>query len=362
MIPISKPLIGIRERRAVNRVLKSGKLTQGPEVAAFEIEFGKLLAGERPIVAVNSGTSGLHLALLASGVGRGDEVILPSFTFAASANAVVLTGAKPVFCDIRPDTFTLDHELLRSLVTDRTRLIMPVHLFGHPAQMTEIMTFANSQGLRVIEDAAQAHAASIKGRAAGTFGDFGVFSLYPSKNMTSGEGGMVACSSPDSASKIRLLRNQGMEEPYRNEIVGLNNRMSDIHAAIGRVQLRKLEAWTAKRRLNAEFLTTELRGVATPIESPDYKHVYHQYVVRVPVDRNGFAAALLREHKIGSGIYYPIPAHKLRSLEAYARGAHLPFTDVAAGEVLALPVHPALTKRQLEHIAKAVNSVAQAGA
>lgn len=362
MIPISKPQIGLRERRAVSRVLRSGQLTQGPEVEAFEKEFSSALGRNRPTVALNSGTSGLHLALLAAGVGPGDEVIVPSFTFAATANSVVLAGAAPVFCDIDLDTYTMDSRLIDALVTERTKAIMPVHLFGHPAPMDKIMGIAKVRGLRVIEDAAQAHGASIDGQTVGTFGDFGVFSLYPSKNMTSGEGGMVTCETAESAQWIRLLRNQGMETPYQNEIVGFNNRMSDIHAAIGRAQLQKLSRWTRQRRRNAQFLSAAITGLEVPVERRQMEHVFHQYVVRVPEDRTRFVEALRAQFKITCGIYYPTPSHRLASLEPYGRGVSLPVTEKAASEVVALPVHPSLTTRQLHHIARAVNSLSRAGA
>ena len=299
--------------------------------------------------------------MLASGIGPGDEVIGPSFTFAATANSVVLTGATPVFCDIDPQTFCLDPQLVRSLVTPLTRAIMPVHLFGHPADMTSLAEIARTNNLRVFEDAAQAHGAEVKGKKVGTFGDFAMFSLYPTKNMTSGEGGMVACADEILARGVQLLRNQGMEKQYENEIAGFNNRMTDIHAAIGRVQLTRLEAWTEKRRRNARFLSENLRGVVTPVEQPGFRHVYHQYTIRVPEGRDRFATALREEFGVGCGVYYPIPNHKLPSLRRFAGDLDLTHTDRGAAEVLSLPVHPFLSNRQLEKIVKAVNLLARAG-
>jgi len=361
LIPVAKPWIGLRERRAVDRVLKSGSLAQGPEVKLFEEEFSTQLADGRPVVAVNSGTSGQHLGLLAAGIGPGDEVIVPSFTFAATANAVALTGATPVFCDIDPVTFCLDPTMVNELITPRTKAVMPVHLFGHPVDMPELARVAEANGIAIFEDAAQAHGAEAHGQKVGTFGVFGMFSLYPTKNMTSGEGGMVACADVEVARGIRLLRNQGMETQYENEVVGYNNRMTDIHAAIGRVQLRRLGAWTHKRRANAEFLSSQLRGVMTPHEQPGFRHVYHQYTIRVEEDRDGFAKALKEEYGVGCGVYYPIPNHKLPSLRRFAGESPLIHTDRAAREVLSLPVHPFLTTRQLAKIVKAVNTLAKAG-
>src|SRR6476660_3197483 len=218
MIPAAKPLIGPEERAAVDRVLAGGILAQGPEVAAFEQEFGAQLVDGRTCVAVSSGTSGQHLGLLAAGVGPGDEVIVPSFTFAATANTVALTGATPVFVDIEPDHFCLDPAAVEAAVTPRTRGVMPVHLYGHPADMTALGAVAERHGLAIYEDAAQAHGASWHGRPVGTFGTFAMFSLYPTKNMTSGEGGMVTAADSDVERRLRLLRNQGMERPYENEI------------------------------------------------------------------------------------------------------------------------------------------------
>ena len=244
MIPAARPLIGDEEREAVDRVLRSGMLAQGPEVAAFEREFAEAIVGGRSCVAVNSGTSGLHLGLLAAGVGPGDEVVVPSFTFAATANSVALTGATPVFADIDPDTYCLDVASVKEAMTDRTTGILPVHLYGHPADMTALGDLASTNGLALFEDAAQAHGATWHGRPVGSFGAFAMFSLYPTKNMTSGEGGMVACATPSLVRAVQLLRNQGMERRYENEVVGFNARMTDLHAAIGRVQLRKLPAGT----------------------------------------------------------------------------------------------------------------------
>jgi len=365
-IPAAKPIIGDDERAAVDRVLRSGMIAQGPEVAAFEQEFAAHFVQGRPTVAVNSGTSGQHLGLLAAGVGAGDEVIVPSFTFAATGNSVALTGATPVFADIEPQTFTLDPESVRAAITPRTKGIMPVHLYGHPFLVDEIEAIAKDHGLAVYEDAAQAHGASWRGRPVGTLGDFAMFSLYPTKNMTSGEGGMVTCASDEIARNVRLLRNQGMETQYQNEVIGFNARMTDIHAAIGRVQLTKVDGWTAQRQRNAAALDAGLAGVdgvVVPSVREGAVHVYHQYTIRVDAaERDRMQLALKEEHGVGSGVYYPIPNHRLPSLEHFAPGLDLPETERAAREVLSLPVHPSLSEDDLDRIIAAVTAVARAGA
>lgn len=358
MIPAAKPIIGVEEREAVDRVLQSGMLAQGPEVAAFEKEFSAIVAG-RHCIAVNSGTSGLHMALEAIGMDTGDEVIVPSFTFAATANSVALTGATPVFVDIDPRTFNIDPKAIEAAITPRTKAIQPVHLYGQPAAMTEIMKIAKRHNLFVVEDAAQAHMASFDGTPAGAFGEAGVFSFYPTKNMTSGEGGMITTASDEIARLSRLLRNQGMEKQYENEIVGFNTRMTDIHAAIGRVQLRKLAGWTEQRRANAKFFDENLKGVVVPFVAPGAVHVYHQYTIRVVGhDRDAFSAEL-KKRGVGNGVYYPIPVHKLVSFNL---DFDLPNTTSATKEVLSIPVHAALTQADLETVVSVVNAIAAAGA
>lgn len=357
MIPAAKPMIGKEERRAVDRVLRSGGLAQGPEVEAFEREFAEYVQG-RHSIAVNSGTSALHLAFIAAGIGVGDEVIVPSFSFAATANAVVLAGAKPVFVDIEEDYFCVDADAIEDAITPSTRAIMPVHLYGHPANMPAIMKLAEKFGLMVFEDAAQAHLASMNDVPVGAWGAAASFSFYPTKNMTSGEGGMVTTDSADINRAVRMLRNQGMETRYQNELVGFNTRMTDIHAAIGREQLKKLPAWTAKRQSNAAFLTEHLQGVVTPKVASGASHVYHQYTVKVvDSDRDAFASELATLG-VGNGVYYPTPIHKLPSFDLEL---DLPVTDRIASQVLSLPVHPALKQRDLEAIVEAVNMVARAG-
>lgn len=350
MIPVAKPEIGKAERKAVDRVMRSGLLAQGSEVSSFEKEFSKFVE-DRECVAVNSGTSALHIALLSLGIGKGDEVIVPSFTFAATANSVALTGATPVFVDIDPITFCIDPIEIVRAITPKTKAIQVVHLYGLAADMPAIMKIAKKHKLLVIEDAAQAHLASIDAKPVGTFGDAAAFSFYPTKNMTSGEGGMIVFKDSSSARTARLYRNQGMEKRYENEIVGFNLRMTDIHAAIGRVQLSKLAEKTQRRQENATFLS---KGIANSVEVPfvplGFSHVFHQYTIKVQGDRDSFASKLA-DLGVGSGVYYPIPVHEL---PAFNKKKVLANTSLICKQVLSLPVHPLLSKKDLKSIVAAV--------
>ena len=370
-IPAARPLIGAEERAAVDAVLAGGMVVQGPQVAAFEEEFSARVVGGAHCVAVNSGTSAQHLAALAAGAGadRRAEVIVPSFTFAATANSVAITGARPVFADIDPVTFTLDPASVEAAVTERTIAIEVVHLYGLPANMPEILDIARRHGLAVWEDCAQAHAAAIDDKPVGAFGAWGSFSFYPTKNMTSLEGGMVSTADAELARRVRLLRNQGMERQYANEVVGLNNRMTDVAAAVGRVQLTRLAGWTAARRANAAALDAGLAdapGVVTPHVPRGYTHVYHQYTIRLEgasaAERDEVAKVLREQWQVGTGVYYPIPNHRLSSLAPYAPGLDLPGTEKAARECLSLPVHPSLSEADLERIVRAVGAAVTAGA
>lgn len=353
-IPLALPQIDKSERRAVNKVLKSGILAQGPEVKNFENEFSKIV-GDRECIAVNSGTSALHLCLISLGIGPGDEVIVPSFTFAATANVVALVGATPVFVDIDPKTFCIDPFLVKAAITARTKAIIVVHLYGLPTDMPSIKKIAKENSLLIVEDAAQAHMANVGGVPVGSFGDVAAFSFYPTKNMTSGEGGMIAVSNSEQARTCRLLRNQGMEKRYQNEIPGYNLRMTDIHAAIGRSQLRKLNEMTEKRILNADYLSSNLNNKKVPYVPPKFKHVYHQYTVRISQNREDFSKALT-EAGIGNDVYYPIPVHKLPSFNLHL---DLRETEFASKEVLSLPVHPGLSKKDLRRIVSVFNTVTE---
>jgi perosamine synthetase len=339
-----------REIDAVTRVLESGDLAGGPEVAAFEQEFSQTLLDGRPCVAVNSGTSALHLGLLACGLGPEDEVIVPSFTFAATANAVAMTGATPVFADIDPETYCLDPADVASKVRQRTKAILAVHLYGHPADWDGLTDVAEQHGLLLLEDAAQAHGASYGDRPIGTLGTWAAFSFYATKNMTTGEGGLVACANEDTARRVRLLRNQGMERRYANEAVGLNNRLTDVAASLGRVQLTTLEERNARRRQVAERYTAGLRQVVSPSVRPGDTHAFHQFTVRVT--RRDEVLHEVRRAGIHAAVYYPTPVHRL---PAYSTSDTLPITEAAAAECMSLPIHPLLTDEDVDFVIDSVN-------
>ncbi len=354
MIPIARPMIQTEEKEAVLAVLDSGMLAQGEWVASFEKAFAKYI-GVKHAVAASSGTAALHLAMLAHGIGPGDEVITSPFTFIATANAVLYTGARPVFVDIEPDTFDIDPNQVEQSITQRTKAILPVHLFGHPAEMDAIMEIAERHGLTVIEDAAQAHGAEYHGQRVGSFGT-GVFSFYPTKNMTTGEGGMVTTDDDLLARKLRLLRDHGMPRRYVHEVLGYNFRMTNIAAAIGLAQLSKLDDFNSARIGNAAYLTERIHKVITPTVRPGVKHVFHQYTVRVPSGRDE-AVEELREAGVGVGIYYPIPIHQQSLYRGLGYHDRFPAAEQAASEVLSLPVHPALTQEDLDKIVEVVEAL-----
>ena len=355
MIPISHPIIGEDEKRAVLEVLDSGMLAQGPRVARFEEAFARV-AGVRHAVATSSGTTALHLALLAHGIGPGDEVITSPFTFIASVNSILFCGAKPVFVDIDPVTFNMEPALLETAITPRTKAIMPVHLYGQPAQMDAIVDIATQHRVAIIEDAAQAVGATFQGRPVGSFGT-ACFSLYATKNVMTGEGGMVTTDSDEIADRLRMLRNHGMRKRYEYEGLGYNFRMTDILASIGIEQLKKLDAWTETRGDNARRLTAGLRTVTTPAIAADREHVWHQYTVRVPDGRRDELATLLEGAGIGSGVFYPKGAHRFEHVVERAGDYEMPETDRAAAEVLSLPVHPSLDDEDIRRIIEKVNSL-----
>lgn len=356
MIPISRPLLGEEEKKAVLEVLSSGRLVQGRRVQELEEGFAAF-CGVRHAVATSSGTTALQTAMLAHGIGPGDEVITTAFTFIASANAVQFAGARPVFADIDRRTFTLDPNQVEDAITPRTRAILPVHLYGLMADMPAIMDIAGRHHLVVIEDACQAHGASLRGRRAGAFAA-GCFSFYPSKNMTTAEGGMITTDDAEIAHLCRLIRNHGMDEQYLHEMVGYNFRMTDIQAAIGLVQLRRLAEFNAQRAANAAYLSEHLADlVETPSVPPGYVHVFHQYTVRVPADRRDALSAGLREQGVETRVYYPLPVHQQPYYRRLGYDISLPETERAAREVLSLPVHPALTPADLSHIVEAIRAL-----
>lgn len=354
MIPIAKPIIDEDEINAVVAVLRSGIIGQGRKVEEFEEAFAGFM-GAKYAVAVNSGTAALHIALLAQGIGEGDEVITSPFTFIASANSILFTGAKPVFADIEEETFNIAPDSIVEKITPRTKAIMPVHLYGQPCEMKKIMGIADEHKLAVIEDACQAHGAEYEGKSVGSFGT-GCFSFYPTKNMTTGEGGMITTNNKDIAQKARMTRSHGQRERYLHEILGYNYRMTDIAAAIGLCQLRKLEEFNNRRIGNANFLTgklSEIKGLIPPCVRPNAKHVFHQYTVRVTQDF-GISRDELRKKLMDRGvateIYYPLPVHKQPLYQNPAYDEPLPNSEKAAREVLSLPVHPSLTKKELEYV------------
>lgn len=353
MIQIAQPLIGEEEKQAVLEVLGSGMLAQGPRVEAFEAAFAAM-CGVKYAVATSSGTTALHTALLAHGVGPGDEVITSSFSFIATGNSILYVGARPVFVDIDPATYNLDPALIEAAITPRTRAIMPVHLFGLSCDMEAIMSLAARHGLAVIEDACQSHGARYHGQRVGSFRT-GCFSLYPTKNITAAEGGMITTNAAEIAERCRVIRQHGMRRRYYHDELGFNYRMTDVHAAIGLAQLEKLERFNQARRAHAAYYNAHLQGVTLPVEPEGYEHVYHQYTVRVTGGGRDPLAAHLREAGIGTGIYYPVPIHQQTYYrEQLGFDQRLPETERAAAEVLSLPVHPALRPGDLERVVEGV--------
>lgn len=355
MIPISAPLIGLEEKQAVLEVLDSGMLAQGSRVRALEEAFAAY-CGVGHAVATSSGTAALHLALLAHGIGPGDEVITTPFSFVATANSILYTGARPVFVDIDPATYNLRADLVCRAITIRTRALLVVHLYGLPADMDRLVAIAEFHGLALIEDASQAHGAEHKSRRVGSFGT-GCFSFYATKNMTTAEGGMITTDSGTLAETCRALRQHGMRRPYYHDELGYNFRMTDVHAAIGLAQLGKLEAFNRARIANAAFLSSHLRGVIPPVVPEGRRHVFHQYTVRVPEGRRDAALAALREQGIGAQVYYPLPIHRQALYLDLGYDVSLPESERASGEVLSLPVHPGLSLSDLEAIVTRANEL-----
>jgi perosamine synthetase len=355
MIPIARPTMGEEEKELVWSALESGSLSQGARVRELEERFAAFI-GVPNAVATSSGTTALHLALLGYGVGAGDEVITVPFTFIASATSVLYTGARPVFVDVRPDDFTIDPDQVEAAITPRTKAIQPVSLYGQPADMVAIEEIADRRGLAIVEDAAQSHGAAIGPRKSGTWGA-GVFSFYPTKNMTTGEGGMITTSDAAYADRVTLLREHGMKVRYHHDVLGYNFRMTDIHASIGLAQIAKLPAYNARRQAIAARYDAELRGVITPFVRPGVTHVYHQYTIRVR-ERDAFVDRL-RERGVGTGIYYPIPVHRQKPLVALGYGdQRFPVSEQLTEEVVSIPVHPSLTDGEVDAVIEAVNQTA----
>ena len=340
---------------AVSGVLESTQYVLGSEVAAFEEEFAAY-CGTRYGVAVNTGTSALHLALLAAGVGKGDEVITVPFTFVATVAAIVYAGATPVFVDVDPVTYTIDPERIKAAITSKTRAILPVHLYGQAADMNAIREIADRYGLIVIEDAAQAHGAEYYGQRAGSMGALGCFSFYPGKNLGAyGEGGMVTTNNPEFARTLRMLRDWGAEKKYHHTLKGFNYRMEGIQGAILRIKLRYLEAWTEARRANASAYMNSLEncGLTLPVEAPGNHHVYHVYAVLTQQRQE--LMETLNSRGIQTGIHYPIPVHLLPAYSdlGYKRG-DFPVSERLASQELSLPMFPEMTQHQIAEVSDAI--------
>jgi dTDP-4-amino-4,6-dideoxygalactose transaminase len=348
---------------AFARALDSGWYVLGREVEAFENEFASYV-GTTAALGVGSGTEALHVALAACGVGPGDEVITVAHTAVATVAAIELCGAQPVLVDIQPDTFTMDPEKLEAALSPRTKAIVPVHLYGHPADIARIMAFAKRHSLRVIEDCAQAHGAAVSGRRVGSLGDAGCFSFYPTKNLGAlGDGGAVTTSDPEVAKRVRLLREYGWAERYVSSIPGWNSRLDEIQAAILRVKLRYLDQDNAARQRLASVYTEALAetGLVLPVKSADFTHAYHLYVVRSL--RRSALMKHLKARDIGSLIHYPVPVHQQPAYEGRLRGHDLlPETERAAREVLSLPLYPELTKTEIDTVTAAVLEFQRAAA
>jgi dTDP-4-amino-4,6-dideoxygalactose transaminase len=363
LIPINLPKIGEEEIEAVVKVMRSGALTSalgaGPMVTQFEKNFAKF-AGVKHAIAVNTGTAALHSAIVAAGVQQGDEVILPGFTFVATAEAVVMAGGKPVFTDIDPETYNISPAEIQKNITKKTKAILPVDLYGLSADIKHIREIATKHGLAVVEDAAQAHGATYNWKPAGVFADAACWSLYASKNMTTGEGGVVTTDSAEVAELLRLIRTHGEKAKYASLMLGYNYRMSEIQAAIGLVQLEKLPAFVVKRRENAKRLNRLLAKtdrLQLPEETKDQQHSWYLYTVRLrnaaENERNKIVEELRRQD-VGAEVYYANPVHLMPYYRERFGGRKLPETEKAAKQVFSLPIHPAVTEAQIDYIGKAL--------
>lgn len=346
--------------QAIRKVLRDGHFILGPEVAAFESEVAAYLNAKHAI-GVASGTDALVIALRALDIGPGDEVIVPAYTFFATAEAVLLVGAVPVFVDADPLTYCLDIKLIRERVTSRTKAIIPVHLYGHPADMVALAELAADLGLKLIEDCAQSFGAELCARKTGTFGDIGCYSFFPTKNLGAcGDAGMLVTNDDRLAERIKMLRTHGWREKYKPELVGYNSRLDELQAAILRIKLRHVDRWNERRRELANLYAEYLAGlpVILPYQSPVGKHVYHLYVVRVR-ERDKVKQHLAAQG-IATGVYYPSPLHLLEPCRqlGYACG-DFPAAELACRETLALPLYPELTPADIQEISAALAQVTQ---
>ncbi len=365
MIHIASPEIGLEEIAAVNEVLTSGMLAQGPKVAELEAAFAEY-CGTEYAAAVNSGTAALHAALHAAGVGPGDEVITTPFSFIATINPILFLGAKPVLVDIEPESFNIDVSKIESAVTSKTKAIMPVHLYGQVCDYDEIQAIADRHGLKVVEDACQAIGATYGDKKAGGLGDLGCFSLYATKNIMSGEGGMVTTNDEAHLAAIKQFRQHGMSGPYQYEGIGYNYRMTDLQAAIAVEQLKKADEFNEARNRNARIFDEGLngiKGIVIPQAKKGRSHVYHQYTIRLtdafPVSREALIVEL-KKRGIGSGVYYPKPLHTIPHIAKSGgfKAGDFPEAEKAAAQVLSLPVHPKVSETNARKIAAALQEVA----
>src|SRR5438309_9387304 len=364
MIPIARPILGDEEVAAVKEVLASGMLAQGPKVKAFEAAFAKDV-GRKHGIAVANGTEALHIALLAHGIGAGAEVLIPPLTFFATASTVLLCAAQPAFVDVDRNLYNMDPAKVAASFTRKPAAIMPVHLYGQTAEMDSILEAANERGIPVIEDAAQAHCAEYHGKKAGNLGDTACFSFYATKNMTTGEGGMIVTDRDDIAEKARLLRDHGQVSKYQHTVLGYNYRMTEIAAAIGLVQLKKLDGWVKQRRANASALTKGLDGIeglVPPSEGNWMVHSYYQYIVRredsFPISRDEIVR-LLTEDGVGSRPSYPMPLYQQKALRDLRIRGRCPVAEDVVPRLFELPVHPGVGPAEIERILAAVERIAR---
>jgi perosamine synthetase len=355
MIPIGKPILGNEEKKAVMAVLDSGMLAQGKVVAQFEHDFAEYI-GAKFAIAVGNGTQALHTAYLAVGMQRGDSGVTPDLTFAASATPLLHIGAVPALADVEADYFGMDAGAARKLVTKKTKMLAPVHLYGHSVDLKPLMELAKEKDLWLVEDACQAHGAEYKGKKVGSIGDIACFSFYPTKNMTTGEGGMITTNNPKLADLCKLIRNHGQEGMYSHAMLGYNYHMTEIAAAIGIEQLKKLPGAIEIRRKLAKLYNEELDGVvATPGEAKWARHVYHQYTIRVKKNRDKLAE-LLGKEGIGSRVYYPMPLHEQKIMKGKCTHGKNPVVAMLTKEVLSIPVHPAVSMDDAERIARLIKT------
>jgi perosamine synthetase len=360
-VPIAHPETGDEEIRAVTDVLRSGMLAGGPVVRQFEDEFAKF-SKVRHAVATSNGTTALHAALASAGIKTGDEVIVPTFSFFATASCVSMCGATPVFVDVDARTFNINPECVAEAVTKKTKAVIGVHLFGQPFDIRPVQEICEDHSLALIEDAAQAHGAQYQGKPVGGFGKAGCFSFYPTKNMTTGEGGIITTNDDAYAATIRKFINHGQSEKYLHTMIGYNYRLTDIGGAIGCEQLKKLPAFNQQRIAHASYLDSHIakKGLVIPHRMPDSTHVYHQYVLRITPEFSKNRAefmAYLADHGIGSAIHYPIPIHRQPVYHELFPSVSCPVAERLCDEVLSLPVHPGVTEPMLEKICTTINGV-----